>query len=126
MAFMDSFVDSANAQNGFSITYDMRQLSVPSMSMVMRVAEWGNEPERQAKWSKLNKACKVVISSGLRFSICKGVLKSFFYVCPPVCRTFLLTDPDEPEATATVFEPSESSFKLDEDSQSEHPETHSE
>jgi len=105
MEFMDDFVNSANAQQGYSITYDLRSLSIPSMTMVMRVAEWGNEPGRQAKWNRLNTSCKVVVASGFRFSICKGVLKSFFYVCPPVCQTFLLTDPDEPEDTALSFGP---------------------
>lgn len=125
MDFMDDFVSSANAQQGFSITYDLRRLGVPSMSMLMQVAEWGNQSERQAAWNRLNKSCKVVISSGLRFSLCKGILKSFFYMCPPVCRTFLLTDPDESEATATVFDPVDPCSKHEQDSQSEEPETHS-
>lgn len=105
MDFMDHFVSSRNAAKGFSITYDLRMLRMPSMSMVTAVAEWGNQPERQEKWERLNTVCKVVVSSGLRYSLCQGVLTSFFFVCPPVCRTFLLTDPDEPEEHAVVFEP---------------------
>lgn len=120
MDFMDNFVDSKNAQKGYAITYDLRRLSVPSMKMVMCVAEWGNQPERQAKWTKLNTACKVVINPGFRFTMAKGVLKSFFYICPPVCRTFLLTDPDEPENTALVFHPpAQASLKEEEDSQTD-------
>lgn len=104
--------------------YDLRQLSMPSMKMVMRVAEWGKLPQRQAKWSKLNKSCKIVVNPGMRFSVCKGALKSFFYICPAVCRTFLLTDPDESEETAIVFEPTATSLDhTDEDSQSDHGES---
>jgi hypothetical protein len=125
MDSMDNFVNSHSAQRGFSITYDLRRLGIPSMSMVMRVAEWGNQPERQAKWTRLNKACKVVVSSGLKFSVCKGVLKSFFYICPPVCRTFLLTDLHEPDDKATIFEPLASKNSSEEDSQSEDPEANS-
>lgn len=108
MGFMDDFVDSSHAANGFCITYDFRNLRMPSMSMVTRVAEWGGEPERQQKWERLNLACKVVVSSGFKFQICKGILSTFFFVCPPVCRTFLLTEPDEGEESAVIFEPSAS------------------
>lgn len=123
MGFMDDFINCPNAQQGYSITYDLRKLSIPSMNMVMRVADWGKEPKRQAKWTKLNTSCKIVVNSGFRFSICKGVIKSFFYMCPPVCRTFLLTDPDESEATAVTFEPKAGSqTQIEEDAQSEQAE----
>lgn len=110
MDFMDEFVNSADAQHGFSMTYDFRCLplspwSPQSMSTIMRIAEWGNEPSRQTKWTRLNTSCKVVVPSGVTFSMCKGVLQSFFFICPPVCRTYLLTDPDEPEESATIFLP---------------------
>lgn len=103
--FLDLFVDSQNAAAGFSITYDLRSLRTPSMSLVLKVAEWGAEPGRQEKWTKLNLACKVVVSGGMRYSIAKGVLSTFFFLCPPVCRTYLLSDLDDPDATSTVFEP---------------------
>mmetsp|Transcript_51574 Transcript_51574/g.95070 ORF Transcript_51574/g.95070 Transcript_51574/m.95070 type:complete len:516 (-) Transcript_51574:98-1645(-) len=105
LQFMDDFTNSSNAETGFSMTYDLRHLRAPSMSMIKRVAEWGNDPCRQKTWQRLNKCCKVVISPGLRFTALKGILNSFFYVCPPVTRTFLLTDPDEPEENAIVFDP---------------------
>jgi hypothetical protein len=105
MDFMDEFIDSHNAQNGYGITYDLRHINVPSMSMIMRVADWGKQADRQGKWTKLNTSCKIVVSPGLKFSICKGLLKSFFFICPPVTQTYLLTHPDEPEDTATIFSP---------------------
>mmetsp|Transcript_164060 Transcript_164060/g.526089 ORF Transcript_164060/g.526089 Transcript_164060/m.526089 type:complete len:214 (-) Transcript_164060:401-1042(-) len=104
MDFMDAFVDSSNAARGFAITYDLRALRSPSINMVMRVAEWGGHPEREAKWKELNRACKVVVNAGLRFTMCRGVLTTFFFVCPPIVRTYLLTDPDQPEEEAVVFE----------------------
>lgn len=111
MAFMDKFVfNSPNAAKGFSMTYDLRSLTTPSMKVVTRVAEWGAEPERQETWQRFNVACKVVVSEGLRYSLAKGVLCTFFYMCPPVCRTYLLWDPDQPDDTATVFEPAVSAI----------------
>lgn len=107
MDFMDAFVNSAEAQQGFSITYDLRELKIPSVSEIMRVAEWGNEPNRQDKWLKLNTSCRVVVAPGFKFSMCKAVLKSFFFICPPVCTTYLLSDPDEPEDKAAAFHPRE-------------------
>merc|ERR1719359_1842308 len=101
---MDDFVHSPNAQQGFSVTYDLRLLSIPSMNMLMRIADWGNNPYRQDKWVRLNKSCKVVVTAGIRFSMCKAVLKSFFYVCPPVCRTIIATELDQPEEECAVFD----------------------
>lgn len=105
MDFMDVFVNSPNAEKGFSITYDLRKLGTPSMSQIMRVADWGKNSVRQDKWLKLNLACKVVVTAGIRFSMTTAVLKSFFYMCPPVCRTTIVTDPDEPEENGIVFLP---------------------
>jgi hypothetical protein len=105
MDFMDAFVNSRNAQQGFSITYDLRKLGIPSMSQIMRVADWGKNSVRQDKWMKLNIACKIVVTAGIRFTMTTAVLKSFFYICPPVCRTVVLTSPDEPEENGTVFLP---------------------
>lgn len=97
LGVMDRFTASANARPGFSITYDLRGLRNPSMQMVLAVAEWGTDPQRKETWETLNQACKVVVNPGFRFSACKGVLTTFFFVCPPIVRTFLLTDPDESE-----------------------------
>jgi len=105
MAFMDVFVHSSLAAKGFTMTYDLRNLRTPSMNMVTRVAGWGSEPQRQEIWERLNTACKVVVNAGLRFKLCQGLLSTFFYVCPPVCRTYLLTDPFECEETAVAFDP---------------------
>uniref|UniRef100_A0A7R9ZX92 Uncharacterized protein n=1 Tax=Pyrodinium bahamense TaxID=73915 RepID=A0A7R9ZX92_9DINO len=106
MGFMDGFVDSPSAVRGFAITYDLRLLHAPSMTMVTRVAAWGGEPVRQEKWQRLNLVCKVVVSGGVRLMLARGVLSTFFFLCPPVCKTYLLSDPDEPEESSIVFEPS--------------------
>lgn len=105
LAFIDEFVCSSRASAGFSIMYDLRDLQTPSMGLVTRIANWGNEPARKELWDRLNKACRVVMLPGWRFTICKGALSTFFYMCPPSCRTFLMTAPDEDEASAIVFEP---------------------
>lgn len=49
MDFMDAFTLSSNAQEGFSITYDVRMMRSPSMQMVTTVAEWGAAPVRQKR-----------------------------------------------------------------------------
>jgi hypothetical protein len=115
MDFMDLFVHCPNAQKGFSVTYDIRQLNVPSMSMIMNVADWGKNPYRQDKWMKLNTSCKVVVSAGIRFSMCKAVLKSFFFVCPPVCRTVLVSELDQPEEEGVIWNAPEGSADMKQD-----------
>eukprot|EP00440_Ansanella_granifera_P059598 gb/GFBE01064594.1/.p1 GENE.gb/GFBE01064594.1/~~gb/GFBE01064594.1/.p1 ORF type:complete len:402 (+),score=60.72 gb/GFBE01064594.1/:1-1206(+) len=105
MDFMDAFTLSEKAQTGFSIMYDLRSLRAASMNLVTRIAEWGAEPSRQKRWETLNHSCKVVISAGLKYTLAKGILTTFFLICPPVCRTYLMTEPDQPLDLATVFEP---------------------
>jgi len=105
MDFMDAFTLSSNAQEGFSITYDVRMMRSPSMQMVTTVAEWGAAPVRQKRWERLNHSCKIIITAGLRFTLAKGVLTTFFLMCPPVTRTYLMWDPDQPLETAALFEP---------------------
>lgn len=105
LSFMDAFVSSSNAAGGFCITYDLRALRMPSLSMLKRVADWGAEPERELVWKKLNQACKIVVSPGIRYTLAKGVLTTFFAMCPPIVRTFLMTELDEPEDNATLFKP---------------------
>ena len=51
MDFMDAFTLSEKAQQGFSITYDVRHMRSPSMQMVTAVAEWGAAPVRQKRRS---------------------------------------------------------------------------
>eukprot|EP00747_Dinoflagellata_sp_TGD_P183504 gnl/TRDRNA2_/TRDRNA2_38422_c0_seq1.p1 gnl/TRDRNA2_/TRDRNA2_38422_c0~~gnl/TRDRNA2_/TRDRNA2_38422_c0_seq1.p1 ORF type:complete len:680 (+),score=121.65 gnl/TRDRNA2_/TRDRNA2_38422_c0_seq1:171-2042(+) len=116
--FVDAFTSTDYAATGFSVTFDLRGLRTPSMSMVTRLAEWGSEPERKAFWEKHNVSSKIVINPGVRFHLCKGVLSTFFFVCPPVCRTYLLSDPDESEETACIFdvgEPVSKDGEADED-----------
>lgn len=105
MDFMDAFTHSGSADQGFSIMYDLRSLRSPSMQMVTKVAEWGSEPGRQQLWERLNHSCKIVISAGLKYSLAKGILTTFFLICPPVCNTYLLSEPDEPLEDATLFRP---------------------
>eukprot|EP00913_Durusdinium_trenchii_P019931 g18735.t1 len=53
------------------------------MQMVTTVAEWGAAPVRQKRWERLNHSCKIIITAGLRFTLAKGVLTTFFLMCPP-------------------------------------------
>jgi len=103
-AFMDVFIDSDYGRAGFEIIYDIRNLRVPGVSSMMMMAEWGSDPVRQDKWEKLNKICKVVAPGGMLFSLFKSALTSWFYLCPPVCETYLMTDPDDLES-ASIFTP---------------------
>ncbi|CAK9117541.1 unnamed protein product [Durusdinium trenchii] len=105
MDFMDAFTLSDKAQQGFSIMYDVRSMRSPSMQMVTTVAEWGAAPVRQKRWERLNHSCKIIITAGLRFTLAKGVLTTFFLMCPPVTRTYLMWDPDQALDTAALFEP---------------------
>ncbi|CAE6933184.1 unnamed protein product [Symbiodinium microadriaticum] len=105
MDFMDAFTLSPSAERGFSIMYDMRTLRAPSMQMVTTVAEWGAHPVRQKRWEQLNTSCKVIITAGLRFTLAKGILSTFFLLCPPVTRTYLMYEPDQPLESAVLFEP---------------------
>lgn len=107
MDFMDKFVWSEIASKGFCICYDLRQLKTPSMAIITRVAEWGKVPERKFMWEKLNSGCKIVVGAGLMFTMAKPILSTLFYLCPPVCPTFLLTDADEPEENAVCYRPPE-------------------
>jgi len=47
----------------------------------------------------------VVIGTGITFWLLKGVLDAFFYACPPVCRVYLLSEPDESKESAYAYEP---------------------
>lgn len=105
MAFMDGFLETDSAKNGFSITWDMRALRRPSIDVIRRVAEWGKQPKRQEAWARLNKVCKVVVPSGFVFTLAKGILATFFFACPPVCDTYLITDPEQPEEEGAYFSP---------------------
>jgi len=113
MDFMDEFTASPNAANGFCIIYDLREMRIPSMTMVMRVAEWGGEPARKETWERKNQVCKIVLNPGLKFSILVGILTSFFYACPPVCRTFVMHSLED--ADAVIFEPPVKSDTREED-----------
>lgn len=105
MDYMDQYLEQPDAQKGFCITYDLRALRAPSMSMVMRIAEWGKHPYRQQTWQKLNRMCKVVVPSGMWFTMAKKGLSTFFYMCPPVCDTYLLWDLDQPKTEGAYFAP---------------------
>ncbi|OLP98182.1 hypothetical protein AK812_SmicGene19406 [Symbiodinium microadriaticum] len=83
--YIDRFLEFEGVKNGFSMVYDMRFLRVPSMKIVMRLAEWGRDPARTETFQRMNKACKVVVSEGLKARLAKGILTTFFFVCPPVC-----------------------------------------
>uniref|UniRef100_A0A7S0ZY34 Uncharacterized protein n=1 Tax=Noctiluca scintillans TaxID=2966 RepID=A0A7S0ZY34_NOCSC len=104
-AYVDAFVASDMSKNGFGITYDFRALRLPSMNMIMRVGEWGSLPERKTVWEVKNLTSSVVVSSGMAFAMSKAALVGFFYICPPIVRTYLLFDPSEDRETACFFDP---------------------
>merc|ERR1712136_598770 len=104
-AYVDAFVASDMSKNGFGITYDFRALRLPSMNMIMRVGEWGSLPERKSAWEVKNLTSSVVVSSGMAFAMSKAALVGFFYICPPIVRTYLLFDPSEDKETACFFDP---------------------
>merc|ERR1712060_203818 len=105
LSFIDEFSNHPAAQDGFLAHFDLRQLRVPLMSMVLCIAEWGNEPARRAQWLQLNHTCEIVVDDGLNLTIATTIMSKFFQTCPPVCRTYLLTYPDQPKVNALYFDP---------------------
>eukprot|EP00930_Biecheleria_cincta_P028066 TRINITY_DN19583_c0_g1_i1.p1 TRINITY_DN19583_c0_g1~~TRINITY_DN19583_c0_g1_i1.p1 ORF type:complete len:319 (+),score=48.15 TRINITY_DN19583_c0_g1_i1:37-957(+) len=103
--FMDAFTESSSAEGGFSVTYDLRSFGMPTMALVIRVANWGTEPHRRQRWEASNTACQLVISQGWRLYVAKGFLTTFFSICAPTCRTALLTVEDGVETEEAVWEP---------------------
>jgi len=103
--FMQAFLWLDMVECGFSTCFDLRELRTPSMTLVMRVAEWGCAPERKERWARLNRTCRIVACSGFKFALTQGFLATFFRVCAPTCRTLLLTDPEEPEEGAVCYDP---------------------
>lgn len=103
--FMDMFTKSSSAEGGFSISYDLRSCGMPSMTLVVRTATWGMEPDRRHRWEALNTSCQLLISPGWRLYVVKGFLTTFFGICAPVCRTVLLTEDNGVETEEVVWEP---------------------
>lgn len=103
--FMEVFTYLPVCEAGFGTIYDLRCMNMPSMHLVMAIGDWANEPARKKRWEDYQKICIFAMRPGIAFAICKGVLTSLFLACPPVCRTYLVNDPDDlNEDNATIFE----------------------
>lgn len=107
MDFMDAFVDSQAAQQGFATIYDLRKLTLPvrSLRLLVEIAEWGSKAHRRETWRRLNVISKVIVQQGVPFRLAAGCLSSFFHLCAPACRTLLMTQPGADEGSAVIFEP---------------------
>jgi len=96
LTYMDHFSKHQQASCGFAITYDMRSIKRPTVKLIQQVARWGNTEERQERWTRLNKVCRIVIQAGWKFSMVKRCLQAFFIICPPVTDTYLIDSMDAP------------------------------
>lgn len=105
LAFLDDFLQCLQAQGGFTAHFDLRALPLPSLATVCHLAIWGADAARRERWQRLCVSCVVVVGPGLAFLLAKGLLSKFFSLCPPVCRTLLLREPDEPPSSAFFFDP---------------------
>lgn len=108
--FVWEVLSSERAQSGVRLTYDLRRLKYPKMSLVIAIAQWGSEPSRQATFKNRIVACSVCVNDGFTFIAAKAAVGAFFKMCPPTCRTFLVTQLEAPGPLApgpkvAVFEP---------------------
>lgn len=102
LAFLDAV--SRDLDRDFATQWDFRRMRTPSIEMIRRVAAWGAEEARQARWQRLHASATVILPPG-NYYVTKAVLDGFFYISPPSCQICLKTDPDEPEETAVQYLP---------------------
>jgi len=89
----------------FEFVYDLRALPVPKLHMVIHLAKWGSNADRQKYFIKRCVGCRIILSPGMMFNITKASCLAFFKVCPPTCNTYLMTDDSEPGPDTHFFPP---------------------
>lgn len=105
LLYMDRFTLQREAQqSGFATLYDMRDITIPPITLLQRMHQFCAEPARLARWRRLNYGSKIVLSEGPGYFLRKGVFSAYLLVRPPLVRTWLLTDPDQDEEEGTCWE----------------------
>lgn len=89
----------------FEFVYDLRALPVPKLHMIIHLAKWGSEAKRRDYFIRRCVGCRIILSPGIMFSITKASCLAFFKVCPPTCKTYLMTDDSEPGPETHFFPP---------------------
>lgn len=118
MAFINEVLFSKEAARGFGLTYDLRHLKHPSVNMLLTIARWAAEPERQHVFKTRCVASSTCVPAGWRFVATRAAMSAFFMVTPPTCKTYLLTDFDREKAEVQIFEPPANDQQAEEDSMS--------
>uniref|UniRef100_A0A7S4R8M8 Uncharacterized protein n=1 Tax=Alexandrium monilatum TaxID=311494 RepID=A0A7S4R8M8_9DINO len=105
--YLDRFLRHRDTQKGFAVTFDLREMGVPSLTALRRFAQFSEECSRRERWRQLIFCVKFVISGGPTYSVAKGVLSLWLLLRPPPARTYLLTDPCQSEEDAIYWEPAD-------------------
>jgi len=103
--FVSEVLYSDKARDGFGLTYDFRMLKNPSVSGLLAIARWSAEPERKELFETCCIACKTCVPSGWKYFATKAAMSAFFGINPPTCKTYLMTDFDDPDASSHCWFP---------------------
>eukprot|EP00747_Dinoflagellata_sp_TGD_P186962 gnl/TRDRNA2_/TRDRNA2_44371_c0_seq2.p1 gnl/TRDRNA2_/TRDRNA2_44371_c0~~gnl/TRDRNA2_/TRDRNA2_44371_c0_seq2.p1 ORF type:complete len:332 (+),score=55.72 gnl/TRDRNA2_/TRDRNA2_44371_c0_seq2:96-1091(+) len=99
--WLDDFVKLDTSQQGFVAVYDFRNVAIPSMERVKQMATLSAESHRHSLFEKCMKECRIILEGGMNYCIIKALLTNFY---TPACRTLVVTDPDQPEEEALIFD----------------------
>lgn len=102
--FLWDILSSERAASGLRLTYDLRRIRVPKMTVVVAIAQWGSEPSRQSMFQERVVACSICVSAGFKFTVAKAAMKAFFRVCPPTCKTLVVTNLEGEGGDVAVFD----------------------
>lgn len=89
----------------FEFVYDLRELPIPKLHMIVTLAKWGSEAKRRDYFIKRCVGCRIILSPGMMFNFTKASCVAFFKVCPPTCNTYLMTEDSEPGPDTHFFPP---------------------
>jgi len=113
LEFLGRALDSDEAASGFKLTYDLRNLRVPTLSLLISIAKWASTHERQSAFKERVVASRVCVMKGSKLTFAKLAMTTFFKVSPPTCTTYLVSDLDgEPFAVYEGKEPPTSSNSM--------------
>lgn len=105
--FLTSVLESSEAREGFILTYDFRSTICPHGDVITDLVSWTLEPNRRARWQAQCIGWRVVVPSVMYYSF-KILLSSVFFLYPPSCAVYLVTDSAQAlDETTVCYQPSE-------------------